>query len=435
MCKTFFILFLFNALTGVSQKKINLITVKCVYDTTTHNSSEGGALEPLEIVSVNTSEKSQTVRYTFDMNHEIYNQYQQKKILKDSFLRYINLNSVDTANLNKWKKENSVMLEIRQLSDQKYKVIPDFNHSHVFTDDKIYYYKVGDGIMDRNGLVVPHNVNFWYGKEYSKKIDLIILPNVKTLPKKNTTALFNTWGGTRKIMIGKMLIGIDSFIVKIFIANHSVYYTKYNCLFSFSNPNENYIDILKTAFPVYSYRDSVFIGNKVIVLDSVNLIGDTVVFRELDDNNNMKGVQEGAFVKVLEGKNFRTENYEEIHLERHDGKYTLLHFWGSWCAPCVKNMPQLKNLFQNNQRAVQFIGFPYEIQKDLNNSKKIIEKYEMTWTQIIQPKDDPFLKADVIKKLKVNAFPTYILLDSQGKIILRTSDISEIEQLLKAKEL
>jgi hypothetical protein len=63
-----------------------------------------------------------------------------------------------------------------------------------------------------------------------------------------------------------------------------------------------------------------------------------------------------------------------------------------------------------------------------------MQKYSMNWTQISQPIDDPFQKADVVKQLRIDAFPTYILLNSNGVIVVRTSNLEEVEKYFLQKE-
>jgi len=42
----------------------------------------------------------------------------------------------------------------------------------------------------------------------------------------------------------------------------------------------------------------------------------------------------------------KDKNGTTISLSSLKGKYVLLDFWGSWCAPCRKNNPHLKKLYQ-----------------------------------------------------------------------------------------
>lgn len=40
----------------------------------------------------------------------------------------------------------------------------------------------------------------------------------------------------------------------------------------------------------------------------------------------------------------RTLNGQQLTLQRFRGRWTLLHFWATWCRPCVEEMPRLAQL-------------------------------------------------------------------------------------------
>lgn len=84
------------------------------------------------------------------------------------------------------------------------------------------------------------------------------------------------------------------------------------------------------------------IGNKV-VLDKDAWIG---IFAPYSTAEQAAAASIGAkrgdrFPNVA----FKTQSGEEKSLHHYRGKVTLVHFWGSWCPPCVKEMPSLQKLY------------------------------------------------------------------------------------------
>jgi thiol-disulfide isomerase/thioredoxin len=51
----------------------------------------------------------------------------------------------------------------------------------------------------------------------------------------------------------------------------------------------------------------------------------------------------------------KEESGRERTLSELRGKITLVHFWASWCPPCISEMPQVLDL------AKQFEGRPFEV--------------------------------------------------------------------------
>ncbi len=104
-------------------------------------------------------------------------------------------------------------------------------------------------------------------------------------------------------------------------------------------------------------------------------------------------------------------NGHTLSLSSFRGKYVLLDFWGSWCVPCRKGNPHLKELYyQYKDKGFDIIG----IAKDDNTKNawiKAVEKDGLPWHQI--------LVGDLDTKYNVTSYPTKILIDKQGKIIGR----------------
>ena len=115
-------------------------------------------------------------------------------------------------------------------------------------------------------------------------------------------------------------------------------------------------------------------------------------------------------------------------LQSFQGCYVLLDFWGHWCGPCMKAMPKLKQLQAQYGQHVALVGIAMEHAGDKHQWQQAIRESGANWTQLSE------LNADkgVIEQYNVTAFPTYILLDKQGKVLARGSDLAAMETKLKA---
>ncbi len=54
-------------------------------------------------------------------------------------------------------------------------------------------------------------------------------------------------------------------------------------------------------------------------------------------------------------------------LSEHKGKVVFLNFWGTWCAPCIEEMPAIQALSEKYTDGVVFIGMDYAD----NNIRKV----------------------------------------------------------------
>lgn len=104
-----------------------------------------------------------------------------------------------------------------------------------------------------------------------------------------------------------------------------------------------------------------------------------------------------------------------------DDKFLLLDFWGSWCKGCTQQLPELKNLAVNNSDKIQVIGLNYGDNMEAING--YISTYDIKWKNGIA-------NEEIIKKLRIDGFPSYLLIDPKGKILIMHGRINEIEEQL-----
>ncbi|MPR33669.1 TlpA family protein disulfide reductase [Salmonirosea aquatica] len=116
-----------------------------------------------------------------------------------------------------------------------------------------------------------------------------------------------------------------------------------------------------------------------------------------------------------------------VALAEYRGRYVLLDFWGHWCAPCIKAIPKLKVLRETYGDKLAIIGIAAEFASDKEIWRQTIDKYSMDWIQLSELTGD---RGTVIDRYNVTAFPTYLLMDKQGMILERTSELGGIEKRL-----
>ncbi len=104
-------------------------------------------------------------------------------------------------------------------------------------------------------------------------------------------------------------------------------------------------------------------------------------------------------------------------LNQTRGKYTLIDFWGSWCIPCVREMPKLKEYYEKFQNQLNIVS----VAKDqYQNWKAFLDKNKYEWIQVLD-QDEPKLS----DMLHVEVYPTKYLLDPSGKVILITKNAND----------
>ncbi|RMH21109.1 MAG: hypothetical protein D6696_06540 [Acidobacteria bacterium] len=102
---------------------------------------------------------------------------------------------------------------------------------------------------------------------------------------------------------------------------------------------------------------------------------------------------------------------EFLTSEELRGKVVLLDFWGTWCAPCVAAVPHLRRLARRAAKH-PFVVLSISNDSDEKALRSFVAQHDMDWPQIW----DRRLVHDTFD---VQSFPTYLLVDPEGKIIFR----------------
>jgi thiol-disulfide isomerase/thioredoxin len=113
------------------------------------------------------------------------------------------------------------------------------------------------------------------------------------------------------------------------------------------------------------------------------------------------------------------------------GKTVLLDFWGTWCGPCRQATPDLVRLYKKyRDQPFEMLGISSDKSADQEKWVDYIAKTKMEWPQYLD------LNRQVIRTFQVNAFPTYIVVDTEGIVRTRRAGyglgaIDELESAIK----
>ena len=104
---------------------------------------------------------------------------------------------------------------------------------------------------------------------------------------------------------------------------------------------------------------------------------------------------------------------KNVSLADFRGKYVLLDFWASWCGPCLREVPNVKKVYDKyHDKGFEILSVSLDDKKD--NWTNAIEKYDLNWVHVssLQGWDCP-----VAKLYNVSGVPAMLLIDKEGKII------------------
>lgn len=91
------------------------------------------------------------------------------------------------------------------------------------------------------------------------------------------------------------------------------------------------------------------------------------------------------------------------------GKWVILDFWGSWCGWCIKGMPAMKKYYEKYRGKFEIIGV--DCNDTVEKWKKAVKDNALPWLHVFNKAAD-----GTPEKYAVEAYPTKIIIDPQGKI-------------------
>ena len=78
------------------------------------------------------------------------------------------------------------------------------------------------------------------------------------------------------------------------------------------------------------------------------------------------------------GVELAVEKVERIDSRQLRGKVILVDLWGSWCEPCLKKMPELKELYSKwHDKGLEIIGISFD--EDPEEAQAVIERLKLPW--------------------------------------------------------
>ena len=116
---------------------------------------------------------------------------------------------------------------------------------------------------------------------------------------------------------------------------------------------------------------------------------------------------------------FSNDKGEAVELSSYHGKYVLLDFWFTRCGYCYEFMPRIQSFYDRYTDDPRIVirsvhcSDPKQ-EEDFTTGKRILEKRKYTFPCLSLSWQDP-----VLVKLGVTSFPTFIIVDPEGRMVFR----------------
>lgn len=110
------------------------------------------------------------------------------------------------------------------------------------------------------------------------------------------------------------------------------------------------------------------------------------------------------------------------------GKVVLLDFWASWCGPCRRESPNVRNVY-NKYHDLGFDIFSVSLDRDANSWKKAIQDDQLVWPNHVS--DLKYWSSEAAAIYGVRSIPCMFLLDREGRIVAKDLRGEALERAVK----
>lgn len=138
-----------------------------------------------------------------------------------------------------------------------------------------------------------------------------------------------------------------------------------------------------------------------------------------DDENDTRtsGQQLDTPLVGATAPDFTLETFagEEISLSDQHGKVVILNFWGSWCEPCIREMPAFQAYWESAPDDVMMIGVGAK-QDSMENSREFAERFDITYPIGRDDGGNRVTTGIIAQNYSIMAYPMTFVISPDGVI-------------------
>jgi thiol-disulfide isomerase/thioredoxin len=122
-------------------------------------------------------------------------------------------------------------------------------------------------------------------------------------------------------------------------------------------------------------------------------------------------------------ENYENPTGETTSLDDLKGKYVYIDVWATWCGPCIREIPSLKEVEKAyHDKNIEFVSISVDDGRGFKNDaaaakvgwKEMVKDKELGGLQLISDKG---WKSDFIQGFQINSIPRFILIDPAGNVV------------------
>jgi thiol-disulfide isomerase/thioredoxin len=145
---------------------------------------------------------------------------------------------------------------------------------------------------------------------------------------------------------------------------------------------------------------------------------------EENANVNVSPIKVGDIMPELHYREVKDLDLKSLGQFKGNGKFLMLEFWGTWCAPCLYLTPKVKEFAESNKQKLDLLSINWG-DRTYKRVLDLIKEKEMNWNH-------GFGTKKLMSTLNPTGYyPMMVLLDDDFKVLLIGNPGTELDEATK----
>jgi cytochrome c biogenesis protein CcmG/thiol:disulfide interchange protein DsbE len=144
-----------------------------------------------------------------------------------------------------------------------------------------------------------------------------------------------------------------------------------------------------------------------------------------NDTTKQKQTLPSIMVKKMDGTQVNIQEFAKT------GKITIISFWATWCGPCIKELNNILDVYEDWQKkyGCELVAVTIDDSRNVPKVKPTVNAYGWPYTILLDE------NKDLARAMNVNNPPQTILIDQKGNIVYVHNGYTEGNELELEEEM
>lgn len=138
------------------------------------------------------------------------------------------------------------------------------------------------------------------------------------------------------------------------------------------------------------------------------------MYKELVNEMLAANLKEGSEAPNIGGF---TPDGKDFSLSDFRGKYVFIDFWASWCAPCRREIPYLKEALAYSDKSENLVVFSYSLDNNMDDWTACIARSSLVHKNWVHVSELKGWNSEGVKLFNVKGVPHTVLIDPDGNVV------------------